>query len=711
MTQETDKLAELVNQAASAITTLNPTDVSELESLQAVLDEIKRNVSAMNDGPVELLEQAKGMTSDAAEALEKIFQSRAEDATSLIATITQAVSTLQGFTDELTRSGDESNLKMAEAADAEQSRRASGGQAEETPAEGMIIPEDDVSLVLDFVAETAEHIESVEAGLLDLESKPGDTEVLNRIFRGFHTIKGMAGFLNLADIGSLAHSAENLLDVARKGKLALAGENTDVVLEAVDMAKKMVAGLKDSVEAQESVPHLESLPALLARLNACAEGQNPPDKRQPGPASGAADGSPSRQTDNDLEGVLAEKGGRKARETIAKTQVFSSDEKIKVSTERLDNLVNMAGELVVAQLMITEEANTAMASNHAFRRKVAHQSKIVRELQQLSMSMRMVPIQGVFQKMARLVRDLSKKSGKDISFSTVGDQTELDRTVVDRITDPLVHMVRNSVDHGIEPPDERVKAGKSPCGHIELRAFHEAGSIVIEIEDDGQGLNKERILRKAIENGIVTAEQDLSDEEIFKLIFHAGLSTAQKVTSISGRGVGMDVVKKNVESLRGKIEISSTPGKGTILTVRLPLTLAIIDGQVVRVGRNRYIIPIHSISCSLRPSGQQLSSVQCRGEMVKVQGELIPLVRLYKLFDVVPLTEEPTESLLVVVEDDGRKCGLLVDDLSGQQQVVIKSLGGGLGRVKGISGAAIMGDGKVSLILDVPGLMDLAQGT
>ena len=673
---------------------LNPTDMSELENLQAILDQIKQNVTGMSDVPVELIEQAKGTTSDAVEALEKIFQSRAEDATRLIATIAQAVTTLQGFTDELTQAGSELSSKSAEAAGAE--------RAEEPPAEGMVIAEDDVSLVLDFITEAAEHIESVEAGLLELEGKPGDTEVLNKIFRGFHTIKGMAGFLNLAHIGSLAHSAENLLDMARKGKLALAGENTDVVLESADMMKKMVSGLKDSVEAGKPVTSLEAMPGLLARLDAAAEGRHI-----------ALDSSSpqAQQADKQLERFLAPKDEPLARGTAAKTQICPSDEKIKVSIGRLDNLVNMVGELVVAQLMVTEGANTVLASDHNFCRKVAHQSKIVRELQQLSMAMRMVPIQGVFQKMARLVRDLSRKSGKDIGFSTLGDQTELDRTVVDRITDPLVHMVRNSIDHGVETPEERTRAGKSPTGHIELRAFHEAGNIVIEIEDDGKGLNKERILQKGLENGIVTAGQELSDEEIFKLIFHAGLSTAEKVTSISGRGVGMDVVKKNVESLRGRIDISSAPGKGATFTVRLPLTLAIIDGQVVTVGTSRYIIPINSIACSLRPGREQLSSVQCRGEMVKVQGDLIPVIRLYKLFGAVPATEEPTESLLVVVEDDGRKCGLLVDDLSGQQQVVIKSLGEGLGRVKGVSGAAIMGDGKVSLILDVPGLMELARKT
>ena len=271
-------------------------------------------------------------------------------------------------------------------------------------------------------------------------------------------------------------------------------------------------------------------------------------------------------------------------------------------------------------------------------------------------------------------------------------------------------MVRNSVDHGLEPEAERVAAGKTSTGRVELRAFHQAGNIVIEIEDDGRGLNKEKLLKKAIDNGIVDANQELSDDEIFKLVFHAGLSTAQKVTSVSGRGVGMDVVKKNIEALHGKIDISSTVGKGTVFTIRLPLTLAIIDGQIVTVGNDRYIIPINSIVRSLRPTAEQLSSVQNRGEMVMVRGQLMPMLRLYELFNSVPTTEDPTKALLVVVEEDNKKCCLLVDELLDQRQVVIKSLGDGLGKAEGVSGGAIMGDGRVSLILDVPGLMKLAQG-
>jgi two-component system chemotaxis sensor kinase CheA len=321
----------------------------------------------------------------------------------------------------------------------------------------------------------------------------------------------------------------------------------------------------------------------------------------------------------------------------------------------------------------------------------------------------MVPIQGVFQKMTRLARDLSHKASKPVDFVTVGEETELDRTVVDKIADPLVHMVRNSIDHGIEPSADRVKAGKPPTGRVELRAFHKCGSIVIEMEDDGKGLDTERILKKAVESGLVEAGQDLPPEEIFKLIFHPGLSTAEKVTSISGRGVGMDVVKKNVEALRGRIDISSTRGKGTIFTIRLPLTLAVIDGQIVRIGQQRYIIPINSIVRTLRPTREQVSSVLGHGEVVRERNELLPLVRLHKLFNITESREDATQGLVVVVEEDGKKCCLLVDDLLGQQQVVIKNLGDGLGRVRGVSGGAIMGDGKITLILDVPGLVQLAQ--
>jgi two-component system chemotaxis sensor kinase CheA len=564
----------------------------------------------------------------------------------------------------------------------------------------LVIPEEDAPLVLDFVAEASEHIETAESTLLELENQPDDNELVNKVFRSFHTIKGMAGFLNLSDIGSLAHAAENLLDLARKGQLVLAGDPTDVVFESIDALKKMLAGLQTAVEAAAPVPSYDRLPELLAKIKAVAEGTPPAVPAEP---------APTAEDDKKLDTLLEDPSGSSKTKTGTKSGTLASDEKIKVSTTRLDNLINMTGELVIAQLMVSEEINNGQLSEHELARKVAHQGKIVRELQELSMSMRMVPVQGVFQKMARLARDVSRKAGKQVDFVTTGEETELDRTVVDKIADPLVHMVRNSIDHGIEPGEARAKTGKPSVGHVELRAFHQAGNIVIEIEDDGKGLDKERILQKAIDNGVVDASQDLCDEDIFKLVFHPGLSTAEKVTSVSGRGVGMDVVKKNIEALRGKIDISSIAGKGTTFTIRLPLTLAVIDGQVVRIGAERYIIPINSIVRSLRPTRQQISSVQNRGEMILERNELIPLVRLYRLFGAVPTTEDATEALVVVVEEDGKKCCLLVDDLLAQQQVVIKSLGEALGRVRGVSGGAIMGDGRVTLILDIPGLVALAQ--
>jgi two-component system chemotaxis sensor kinase CheA len=308
--------------------------------------------------------------------------------------------------------------------------------------------------------------------------------------------------------------------------------------------------------------------------------------------------------------------------------------------------------------------------------------------------------------MARLVRDLGRKFGKEIDLKIIGGETELDRNVVEAISDPLVHMVRNSVDHGLETPDEREKAGKPRAGRVELRAYHQGGNIVIDITDDGRGLNKEKILKKAKEAGIVREGQELSEQEIFKLVLHAGLSTADKLTDVSGRGVGMDVVRKNVEALRGRIDISSAKGKGSTFSIRLPLTLAVIDGMVIRVGTERYIIPITSIEQSIQPKPDQLSTVQNRGELCMVRGDLLPLYRLHRLFGVKPRTENPAEALVVIVQDDYRRVCLLVDELLGQQQVVIKSLGDGVS-VPGISGGAILGDGNVSLIIDIPGLLAL----
>jgi two-component system chemotaxis sensor kinase CheA len=321
----------------------------------------------------------------------------------------------------------------------------------------------------------------------------------------------------------------------------------------------------------------------------------------------------------------------------------------------------------------------------------------------------MVPVKPTFQKMARLVRDLAKKSGKKVEFVMSGEDTELDKTVVDNIGDPLIHMIRNSVDHGIEEnPRKRLEAGKDEVGHVHLRAYHKGGNIYIEVQDDGRGLDRAAILAKAIERGLIREGENVSDREIYNQIFHPGFSTAKRITDVSGRGVGMDVVKRSIEGLRGQVDIMSEPGMGTIFTIRLPLTLAIIDGMVIRVGKDRYIVPTLSVVQSIRPDAGNLSSVLNRGAMLSVQDRLIPLFQVARLFDIEGAVEDPLTGTVVVVEDNGKQTGLLVDELLGQQQIVIKPLGDLLQGTPGLSGGAIMPDGKVGLILDVAGLVRLA---
>ena len=381
---------------------------------------------------------------------------------------------------------------------------------------------------------------------------------------------------------------------------------------------------------------------------------------------------------------------------------------VKVDTLKLDSLVDLVGEMVIAQSLIAQDKDLASLQSQKLARNLAQLGRITNDLQRTAMSMRMVPIRATFQKMTRLVRDTVARIGKQAELVLEGEDTELDRTIVEEISDPLIHMVRNSVDHGIEMPDVRVANGKPASGTVVLRAFHRSGSIVIEIRDDGAGLNKERLVAKAIEKGIIKPGEQLSEKEIFNLIFAPGFSTAAVVTDISGRGVGMDVVRKNIDKLRGKIDITSTLGHGSVFTISLPLTLAIIDGLVVSVGGERYILPTLSVRESFRPTADMLSTVHERGEMVNVRGRLSPLLRLYEHFDVIPESKNPTESIIVVVvESDGADRCVQVDQLLGKQEVVIKNLGETFKRNPSLAGGAILGDGRVGLILDVNSLVQL----
>jgi two-component system, chemotaxis family, sensor kinase CheA len=383
---------------------------------------------------------------------------------------------------------------------------------------------------------------------------------------------------------------------------------------------------------------------------------------------------------------------------------------IRVSTEKIDELMNTVGELVITQSMLTQ-LGTKVTGPVAdqMRAGLAQLERNVRELQESVMRVRMLPISFVFSRFPRMVRDLGQRLGKQVELKVTGDQTELDKTVLEKIGDPLVHLVRNSVDHGIEMPQARVAAGKSPVGVISLEAYHKGGNIVVEVCDDGGGLQRDRILEKARERGFVGADEEPSYEQICDLIFMAGFSTADMATDISGRGVGMDVVRRNIKELGGSIEVRSTAGRGSRFIITLPLTLAIVDGQSVSVGAETYIVPLIAIieSLQLRPDG--VNRIAGHQEVFWFRDGYVPVVRLHEVFGVRPRATALHEGLLMVVEGDGRRVGLFVDDLLGQQQVVIKSLETNFRRVDGVSGATILGDGAVALILDIPGLIRAAS--
>ncbi len=605
------------------------------------------------------------------------------------------------------------------ACDSDGPRAASSASA--TSAEPIAPPSPnritaDPELLAGFISESQEHLEAAESHLLVLDGEPDNQESLNAVFRSFHTIKGVAGFLELKDIVVLAHEAENLLDRARSGQLPLIGAASDAAFASVDVLKRCVECLKSGVMPSDKAElktvcdaMLASLRRVLARGDAVSPAGETAEhaaRSRPFAPQGAAD-EPRGPVEAAHETAKAED---KPNATPKSGGGEATHEAVKVDRDRLDRLVDMIGELVIAESMVQQELLASSGELVHAARSAVQLSKITRNLQELSLSLRMVPVRGAFQKMARLVRDLSKKIDKPVDFHMQGEDTELDKTVVDQIGDPLMHMVRNAVDHGIEAAAaERTAAGKPTRGQVTMRAFHRGGNIHIEIEDDGRGLNRERILAKARQQGLIGDEALLTDREVFALIFQPGFSTAEKLTDVSGRGVGMDVVRRNVEALRGSVELRSEPGRGTCFTMRLPLTLAIIDGMAVRVGANRYIIPTLSIVELVRLRSGEVSTVRQRAEMFQIRDRLLPFLRIARLFHERQAEQDPAQGITVVVEGASTMAGLLVDEVLGQQQAVIKNLGKGLEGRRGIAGGAIMPDGKVGLILDIHGLLEIAR--
>ncbi|HEY3064475.1 MAG TPA: chemotaxis protein CheA [Methylomirabilota bacterium] len=648
-----------------------------------------------------------------------------------------------------------------------------------------------------FFEEAADLLRDFEEGLLRLESAPADKDVINRVFRSAHTIKGTSGMLGLDAIARFTHVLEDLLMRLRKGELAASRPIVDTLLASGDVLRGLLEAGRTGGDIDE--PRMEG---IMAALQAHARGETPsPAPAAPAAAAATADAytirfvpppdlltrglDPIRLLDTleDLGTIsditadttrlpsLAELDPETAylgfRCTLRTTRPVAAIENvfefvgdrtavtvevcgsggagsvsaagapaadgledrrsgrdrrapgadgsgesatIRVPTAKVDRLINLVGELVVTQSMVAQLVTRFSADRLGqLQEAVAQMDRHARDLQERVMAVRMLPIRTVFSRFPRLVRDLAQANGKEVALERVGEDTELDKTVIERISDPLTHLVRNAVDHGIEPPDVRVQAGKRGAGRLTLRAYQQGGNIYIEVADDGRGLQRERIVAKAVELGLIEGDDALTDHDVWALIFRPGFSTAARVTQVSGRGVGMDVVARNVEALGGSITIHTEPGRGTTFRVKLPLTLAILDGQLLRVGDAIYILPLVSIVESVRPRRSDLNTLLGDTETVTIRREVMSMIRLHRVFDVAPSTEDPTTGLVVIVEHDGRRVALLVDELLGQQQVVIKSLETNFQRTEGIAGATILGDGRVALILDVPGLVALAR--
>ncbi|MCX7679718.1 MAG: chemotaxis protein CheA [Spirochaetes bacterium] len=682
-----------------------------------------------------------------------------------------------------------------------------------------------------FLEEAKEILRHLETDLIQLEENPND-DVVHRIFRYVHTIKGSAGISGFEDVYGFAHQLENMLDAVRNKQIPITKPLVDLLLESADWIAEAIYESPDfdrqkllleklesyqiscaegesklADERRNTVPsaeiryfrihlsfrsnifengidplaiiedlvslgsvenmrvHSEKLPPFMEmdpekcylEWTILLKAHCPPKKIEEvflfvkddnvisiedvtddfAVFEGGKIELKERKigeilvrrgilTEAELDEVLAiqhktnkkigdiiiekgfadEKSVRQALGDQRKIQTRIQATTVRVETKKLDTLLNLLGEIVISQSSIARIADE-LEEEHGYRLKNAlyGMDRITREFQEQIMAIRMIPIGPTFEQFRRFVRDVAVEVGKEIKLEIRGGETELDKTVIEQINDPLKHMIRNAIDHGIESPLERERCGKNRVGTIVLNAYHQEGNVFIEIIDDGRGIDKEAVRRKAIERGIIKGDEELTDRQLQEIIFLPGFSTATSVGELSGRGVGMDVVRTNIEALRGTVEIYSIPGKGTTFRIKLPLTLAIIEGMIVRVGKNVYIIPLLSIVESLQPKKETLKTVEGKGEVILVRDEYVPLVRLYEHFNIAADCVNPWESLVVVVESGKTKIGIMVDDLVGQQQIVIKSLDHFITKSRALSGAAIMGDGTVALIIDVHGLV------
>ncbi len=562
-------------------------------------------------------------------------------------------------------------------------------------------------MVEKYCSESIELIEKTEKIILDLEKNPENLENLHTVYRNVHSLKGDSGFMGFGDIEQICMELESILDALVNGKQVMDSDLVSVVLHIMDLFRKnlnscAVMPAKEAMSIPEKSELLDRLKSFERRI----PGYKPLGEIliEMGEATPEGIEKALFAQENFKTQAISAAAIGEVPPTAAPQMVERKD--IRVDTGKLDKLFDLVGELITTEVMVTNNPDLRDLDLPNFTKAAGLLTKICRELQEVSMSVRMMPLEGLFNRMKRLVRDLSKKSLKPIELIISGQETEMDKNIIEDISDPLVHILRNAIDHGIEKPDIRKSKGKKEAGTVHLRAEYEGNEIMIVIEDDGAGLNRERILAKAVQRELVREDPEkLSDKDVWNLIFEPGFSTAEKVTEISGRGVGMDVVRKNIEKLRGTIEIDSKDGMGTQFKLKIPLTLAIMDVMLVRIGATCYAIPILTICESFKTTCQAITLTMDGQELVRVREDVFSVIRMHEVFQKPPEHEKLVDGILIMVESRGKKACLFVDEIMGQQQTVIKGLSDYIGRVRGISGCMILNDGEIGLIIDIDGVL------
>ncbi len=630
---------------------------------------------------------------------------------------------------------------------------------------------DDMQEILeDFLIEAFELIEQLDQDLVELENNPEDLELLNSIFRVAHTIKGSSSFLNLDTLTALTHHMEDVLNKARKGELVLTPVIMDTVLESIDLMKALLFSVRDTGSDENADINIDPICKKLDAISKGEEIENVEETAEEKPKeSEAVEEKPQEpeeemdmsdmsdeEVEAEIERLLQEKREEKKKKKNSKPKESPKEESkespkeepkvvkkatkpakttqkatpvkksggstleqtIRVEVKRLDHLMNLIGELVLGKNRLlkiyddVEERYEGEKFLEELNQVVSSVSTVTTDLQIAVMKTRMLPIAKVFNKFPRMVRDLSRELHKNIDLKISGEETELDKSIIEEIGDPLVHIIRNSCDHGIEDAETRLQAGKPEHGTIELKAYNEGNAIVIEIVDDGKGLDPDMLIQKSLEKGLITEREadNLSEKEVFGLIFKPGFSTAAAVTNVSGRGVGMDVVKTNIEKLNGIIDIDSQVGRGTIIKLKIPLTLAIIQALLVGAQEEYFAVPLSSVLETVRVPAEEIYSIEGK-DVLRLRDEILPLVRLSDVFGIEEVFDSGENLYIVVIALADSKLGVVVDTLVGQEEIVIKSLGDYLQGIQGIAGATIRGDGRVTLIVDVGALMELAKNT